>query len=773
MHNKSNSSKEILIGKLIQVHKYFIEGYSHSLKEKYIVDKCFKEFIDKEYRKDITLYVHKMGYTIINKMLFIKICKDKGFSIENKVELWMNLILKYTVEDLLKIYLKKSKKEDKESIINEGLEYIEDTQKLRKMIQNFIEEIDFLFCTKGTLLGDVYEKFMDEETRKELGQFYTPKSIIEYILKNTIDKEDIIQNPFLRILDPACGSGHFLVMAYDLLRKKFENKLDVLKEKYENEEYEIKKKDEVIKIKGKAYWKKENLHYHILKHCIYGADIDPFAIQLTIINLLLKDIDNFTDEINIIHCDSLVRWEENCKERNKVAFWKLKYDYVIGNPPYVGHKQLSMDYKKWLLKEYNDIFKDKSDLSYCFFKRIVEVLKKDGKACIITTRYFMESPTGRELRCYLKNNTRIEEIIDFYGGEIFKGVGVASAIFTFKKEYVSKNNIIVCKLKDDGYSFDKDYNLREVLKETVFERFTVGQEDLKEERWILISKDKFKIYKKIEEYTPLKLKDIAISFQGIITGCDKAFVLEYKEMEKNKIEVELQRKWIKNKNVNSYYITESDLMLIYADLIEDESKYKNSLNYIRNFKSRLENRRECKNGIRKWYQLQWGRKRGLFESPKIVYPYKAGWNKFAIDENQCFCSADIYSFYIKESFNKIFSLEYLVAILNSKIYEFYFKIFAKKMGGGIYDYYPNSVMDLKIVKPSNYKKIESKGKEIIALYKVIKEIEEQSKIAQIIEKVDHLEKEIEELLSEAIGIDAQDMKIIDAYIKKSSKKIKY
>ena len=86
-------------------------------------------------------------------------------------------------------------------------------------------------CIRDSILGDVYEKFMDRETRKAIGQFYTPDFVIEYILNNTVAEADVIENPFVSVLDPACGSGHFLIMAYDILRKKFEESIDKLREK--------------------------------------------------------------------------------------------------------------------------------------------------------------------------------------------------------------------------------------------------------------------------------------------------------------------------------------------------------------------------------------------------------------------------------------------------------------------------------------------------------------------------------------------------------------
>lgn len=767
-----NKCKPISI--LKDIYKYLFEMNIKVFEKKYKLDIDFKDFIDKEYTQDgIIVYSNKTAYTIINKIIIIKICEDKGIISSNKnidyrTKLWTDIIINYPLEDILKLKFNGN-------IFIDSTDKLDLASELANIIKKIINEIDHINLTEGNILGDIYEEFMDENIRKNLGQFYTPDFIVEYILDNTIEKEDIVKNPFVKILDPTCGSGNFLVMAYDILKKKFEDNLNTLSIKYEKEEYIIKKKNKSIKVNGKEYWKKENIHYHILKNCIYGADIDKFGVQLTIVNLLLKDTNNFTDEINIINCDSLVKWENQIDKEINYKFWSNRYDYIIGNPPYVGHKQMNMDYKKWLLKEYKDVFKDKSDLSYCFFKRIVDVLKEDGTASIITTRYFMESPTGKNLRRYLKNNSKIIEVMDFYGYEIFKGVGVASAIFTFENNKFIDNDIKVYKLKNKSI-LNQETNIRNMLSNDIFEGFILNQGHLKDDRWILISDKKYNIYKNIEQNCNLRLNDIVTSFQGIITGCDKAFVLKSEDIVKNSIESDLLKKWIKNKNINKYFVNETDLMIIYSNLINNKEEYKNSLKHISKFKNKLENRRECKNGIRNWYELQWGREANLFQKPKIIYPYKSESNKFAIDNGEYFYSADIYSFFIKNEFSEIFSLEYLVAILNSKIYEFYFKIFAKKMGERIYDYYPNSVMDMKILKDSNYKTIEDKGKKILKLCEDIKKVQNEnilnkddilisfykkkSHITHIKYKIHTLENEINDLLVESFKLTSDDMDLI-------------
>ncbi len=613
---------------------------------------------------------------------------------------------------------------------------------------------------ESSVLGDIYQKNTDKEIRKSIGQYYTPDFIIKYILKKTIGKADIIRNPYVRVIDISCGAGYFLMAAYDVLKEKFLLNLEELRKRYREELYTLEGAGEIYKLNGNDYWKEENIHYHILKHCIYGSDKDRNAVNLTKIGLLGKEPSNVIDELNILECDSLVKWENECAYGDEseekirlIEFWSKKYDYIIGNPPYIGHKQLDMEYKQWLLNEYSSVFKDKSDISFCFFKRIVDILSPDGMSGIITSRYFMESPTGKQLRAYLANNVDILEIVDFYGAEIFKGIGVATAIYFFKTGKSQDNKVIINKLVDDLGQFDNSEDLEKVIKSNLFEGFEVEQANLDSDRWILVSKNSLDIYKKIESKANKRLGDVVVSFQGIITGCDRAFVLTSEEIEKNNIERELLKKWIKNRNVERYQVSDTELSLIYSDLIYSEKSYHNSIKFIRNYRERLEKRRECKTGARKWYQLQWGRDMDLFEQPKIVFPYKASGNRFALDYDNVYCSADVYSLIIKEEYKNKISLEYLVGLLNSSIYEFYFKLFAKKMGRGIYDYYPNSVLDIKIITEDIIDDIEKKVKGIMELLSRT-DIDKES----IDRRIYELEQEIDIIVGDYFGLDEENIK---------------
>lgn len=859
--------KSKLILELQEIHRDLVEVYYKIFKYKFNNIEDFQNHIREEYRKNKIRdknqedwnekFCHRAAYSLLNKILFLRICQDQGFLDkephifggpvnfnQDKKELakyftkWTSLIVGHRLDQLIKLIFYGPGKtafnrglcqDSKYEILNPSLEDLK-SKKLngdlatRDLVIEFEELLQAIMVqlardrfdlarADSNILGDIYESFMSKDIRKAVGQFYTPEFIIEYILNNTIAQADILENPFIRLADIACGSGHFLSLAYDILKEKFTDKLGRLRNKYANESYTIIKGEGVRELGGRQYWTEENLHYHILKNCIYGADIDSFAVQLTTINLLLKDLNNFTWDLNIINCDSLIKWDrdynwrdlegqlqedfesltyissnlfgeeeairirqkrqafnlkyknidgiEVCQTINRQeaeqivrigGFWSKKFDYIVGNPPYLGHKQLDIKYKNWLVNNYGEVFRDKSDLSFCFFSRTRDILKEGGVGGIISSRYFMESPTGQALRSYLKNKTSLIKIVDFYGGEIFKEAGVATGIYIFKKTGNKDNKITVHKLLDDRVPLGKGASMEKLLKGDLFESFTISQDLLREERWLLLADKEYKIYKKIEGSSKYKLKDLAESFQGIITGCDRAFVMTEEEARQNNIEGKLLKKWIKNSNIEKYQITEGNLRLIYADLIDNKEEYPNALNFIERHKDRLKNRRECRRGIRKWYHLQWGRDHKQFDQKKIVFPYKARTNRFALDSNKLYYSADIYALILKDEFKSRLSLEYLLGILNSSIYEFYFKLFAKKMGKGMYDYYPNSIMDLTIPLDRDLiGQIEARVREILKNKDDNRGIEGSNS---------QLEKEIDLILAESFKLGPRDLNII-------------
>lgn len=506
-------------------------------------------------------------------------------------------------------------------------------------------------------IGDHLSEFMEN---KERGAVFTPPILSSYLIKNTVSERDVIYNPFLKILDPSAGSGNIIIPLFIYLKDIYISNLDK------------------INNLNSLNLKEEDIDKHIIDNNLFTYDIDEFSRKILIIDLFFYS--SYINKNNILLKDYLT-----CE-------LTFKFDIILGNPPYVGHKTVTGEYGKILKLKYMNVYKDKGDISYCFFDKGKFDLLRGGKLSFITSRYFMESPSGAHLRKIIKDEFSVRKIVDFYGVRPFKGKGIDPVMIFMKKSLEQEEKIKVLRPygnKKDKFTLGLTNEDKDALK-----IFYIKGNSLNVNGWSLIEDKSKKIIDKIFEKTYITLNNICDSHQGIITGLDKAFVLDSKTLKDKNIEEDLVRTWIKSSYINKFNISYRDNFLICTDSIhENKESYVNTLNHLLPYKEKLMGRRECVKGIRKWYELQWGRKEGNFKGEKIVFPYKASSNRFAIDKGS-FHSADIYSITLKD--NSPFTYDYLVSLLNTLTYEFYFKTFAKKLGEDMYEYYPNNLMKLSL-----------------------------------------------------------------------------
>ncbi|MCB2311666.1 N-6 DNA methylase [Clostridium tagluense] len=554
-------------------------------------------------------------------------------------------------------------------------------------LENYKREIEF---SHQKSFGSAYYEFI--KNNKEKGTVYTPEPISSYMIENTIKAGQIVENPYIKIVDPSCGTGNILICCFKFLRNLYVDNLNIINEK------------------NGLDLNLESLDEHIITHNLYGFDIDDIATKILIIDLY--DLSKGSICNHIFNMDFLLYESEH------------KYDIFIGNPPYVGKKSIDKVYADHLKVRYSEVYSDKGDLSYCFFKKALEDLENGGKLTFITSRYFLESPSGEDLRKVLKELCTIDKIIDFYGIRPFKNIGIDPVIL-FITNYQNEDNEIQIikpisvksKNKNEFYNsiFLKNGNNK-------YNSFILNKNKLNNKGWILIDETQRNIINKIEQKCFTHLSNICNSYQGVITGCDKAFVVSNDTYLNENIEVNLIKPWIKSSYIEKNSVLRRDSYIIYSDLINNPEEYPRAIAHIKKNVEKLLKRRECERGIRKWYELQWGREQNIFESEKIIFPFKASSNRFALDKGSYF-SADVYALILKE--NVPFAYDFLLYLLNSKIYEFYFKTFAKKLGEDAYEYYPNNLMKLCIPVT-----IDFVGKDENYLYDYFGFSEEEKKIIQ-------------------------------------------
>ena len=381
------------------------------------------------------------------------------------------------------------------------------------------EDFNFNLIKDGDKIGEIYERLVDRRSKKNLGMFYTPSSVIRCILNSTVEKVDIVKNPFIKVIDPSCGSGYFLSKVYDILKIKFEDNIKDLRERYSQIEYKLN--DNNV-LKGSEYWQKNNINFHILKHCIFGADIDSMAVQLTKINLLLKNSESTDIETNILECDSLIKWENMSDKNSKQCkFWSQKFDYVVGNPPWVSlsrkHGQfIKEELRDYYIREYNGN-KYSPNLCEYFVKRAMQICTH-SVGYIVPDRIALNLQYS-ELRKYILHNYNIKELVF----EIkFPGIISDSMILILEKG-LAQDNLI--KLNNGCSIMQKQF--------------------LKEENYEFVHKGSI-----ANERIKMKIWDNSIEL-GKISTTFTGFIGDSKKISSNRLE-NSQIKILKGENIKKY-----------------------------------------------------------------------------------------------------------------------------------------------------------------------------------------------------------------------------
>ena len=385
------------------------------------------------------------------------------------------------------------------------------------------------------VLGNIYEQFLGytirvtdkqvkyeekPDVRKAGGVYYTPEYIVDYIVKNTVGKKlaelkekDIKK---LRILDPACGSGSFLIRAYeemlnwyrDLKKKESAEKSD--KQSQDKLFEQGKQQGDVLNIAEKA---------EILKRHIFGVDLDEQAVEVTKLSLVLKMLEgefvpiggqgvlpmlnqNIKCGNSLISGDPLLltryfgndyykikpfNWEEQYKE----VMEEGGFDCVIGNPPY-GY-MIPMNMQEYFSAMYSSQDYQK-DLYLLFLERYQELIKEGMDLGIIVSNTWLQSINLKKIRIHLTNHYKWIKIL-FLSEKVFSAV-VDTHVLVFKKikngikedDEVSietlKDGIVIPFNKLQGVNIPKDGNCINIIsskeKMQVFEKIKLNSKPLSE-----------------------------------------------------------------------------------------------------------------------------------------------------------------------------------------------------------------------------------------------------------------------------------------------------
>ena len=635
--------------------------------------------------------------------------------------------------------------------------------------------------------------------RKKDGIFYTPKYITKYIVENTInywledkrkelgeDKlpiltdedynhkyknkassvklfsenykkridfwkryKEAIKN--IKILDPACGSGAFLITAFEFLLKQTN---------------EIDKK--LLDLTGEQDLFSDTTRY-ILENNIFGVDLNRESVEITKLSLWLKSANKnktLTTLENNIKCgNSLIKDKEI--EKDFVFDWEKEFpevfknggfDIVIGNPPYVRQETIK-EIKPYLEQNYK-VYTGVADL-YCYFYELgYNLLKDNGYLGFITSNKWFRAKYGEKLREFLLSNTEFYNIVDYNGTKVFEGATVDSNILIFKKNRV-KNSIFSLQIAD---TIPIEYE----------------QEKLSKESFIFINQNEDSIKEKIERIgKPLKEWDININ-RGITTGLNDAFIIDKetkdKLLEEDYKNSEIIKPLLRGKDIEKYNINYADFYLINSHNGKagkgaiDIENYPQIKKWLERFEPKLSKRADKGKtpfNLRNCAYLK------EFEKEKIVWQRVTKENTFALAEKDTF---------ILDSMAFLSNIEkekkYLLGILNSKLIYFYLNQYTHKYGNNGF-LLSNQYVETLPIKPynneielenkvdlilENNKKLSS-YKELLGRAKKNKKYDEIIDLEKLVEKtqdeIKKLDYEINQMVYKIYELTVDEIKIIE------------
>ncbi len=658
------------------------------------------------------------------------------------------------------------------------------------------------------VLGGIYEQYLghilrqakkrasvkkEHSKRKEQGIYYTPQFIVDYIVKNTIGKclEDRTYKEIMdiKVLDPACGSGSFLIKAYDELAGYFE------------------RKDQQANLFTK---------FRILTGNIYGVDLDAQAVEIAQLNLLLKTLQSRTKLPNLagklrvgnslisdvdeglqkyFGNDGLLllptittfedklqqesrkeqlasRMQGNDRINDKKPFaYKQQFpevfsrknpgfDVIIGNPPYVRIQTLPKDEVRYFSNHYKSAMSN-YDIYALFVEQGFQLLREGGMLGFILPKKFFTASYGEGLREMLSNCNAVYEIVDFGHEQVFIGATTYTCLLFLRKggnadfKYGTVKNLAAAKASNNLDRHDIDW-------------IETNSKTLSNKPWLLAGDREASLIEKLVSLP--KLEAIASNiFVGLQTSADSVYIMDYvRESDKNLclyskalgqeviLEPALLKPVISGADVKRYNYPAKRQYILFpyrvsdgkASLI-DESELNRltpkTYEYLKSNERPLKNRENGRMKGSDWYGYIYKKNMARQEQVKICVPRLVSRIQAIFDENGEFYldNVDVGGMTLKDDARANYL--YVLSLLNSGLLSWYLTKISTPFRGGFYSCNKQYLTQLPI-KLLDISNPEDKARhdELSALAeKMLKLNKELKKVSENTDKWYELKREIE------------------------------
>ena len=349
---------------------------------------------------------------------------------------------------------------------------------------------------------------------------------MQIIEKTLIPVSNIKDIEEIKIIDPACGAGNFLVAATSVMMNLYHEQRPnwdderIISTILEKNIYGVDVQREPLQIAAINLWIMARsivkevklrslnlLHVNVLKaNSLYRFELEPEYVQLSLFDSINMEIGNkYTSE----DIGNMISNRENVMKRSAQSVFKNKFDVIIMNPPYLGIRKMKPELSRFLKdnypKNYNNLFE-------AFVARALELLSKDGMCGLVGTDTFLTLESHKNIRAQLLKETVINEINKV--GNVFDGPTVNAVIMVFTKKKPQKTTeVLVTDNAGTRHILQKDF-LK--IKDAPF---TFGFDE-----------NFFKMFDKEKPF-----KEVAEIKQGIMTGDNQKFLRKKWQIRKEDI----------------------------------------------------------------------------------------------------------------------------------------------------------------------------------------------------------------------------------------------
>ncbi|OGP87526.1 MAG: restriction endonuclease subunit M [Deltaproteobacteria bacterium RBG_16_48_10] len=791
--------------------------------------------------KNPNLLIRELNFAVqltIDRIIFLRMCEDRGIEPYGQIQTLQNGT--NTFNRLRQIFYRADGKYNS-GLFDFRLDQLTpklsiDDKPLKDIFKTlYYPESPYEFSVLGAdILGHVYEQFLGKvirlteghrakveekpEVRKAGGVYYTPTYIVEYIVKNTVGKLCEGKTPrqisSLHILDPACGSGSFLLGAYQYL-------LDYHRDWYQKNN-PGKHTEEIFQGYGGQWYLTTREKKRILLNSIYGVDIDPQAVEVTKLSLLLKVLEGENQDtlerqmklfkeralpdlgsnikcgnsliapdfyqnkqLNLLDKDEMYRinpfdWEKEFPEITK----RGGFDAVIGNPPYIRIQTM----KEWASREvelykqyYAAASKGNYDIYVVFVERGLNLLNKQGVLGFILPHKFFNAQYGQSLRGLLAKGKYLSKVVHFGDKQIFAGATNYTCLLFLDKTGSKQCHFI--KVDDvTGWRNTGEATEGKIpsprISASVW-NFTVGKSA--------------PLFEKLSKM-PVRLGEVADIFVGLQTSADNVFIMDLIEETPRTLRLKskaLDTEWIFEKgllfplvsgtDVNRYSHLPERQYILFPYRVKDSivevidfkalhAEYPKTTAYLLENKTRLEEREKGRVRGPNWYGYIYLKNMIKQSIKKLCVPrlVEKLYATYDVDGNHFLDNVDVGGITLKQLYEKQ-GLVYLLGLLNSKLLRWYFPFVTAPFRGGwmsanrqFLSQLPIRNIDFSIpIDKARHDQMVRLVDQMLLLHKQLAAAKTPDEKTRIQRQIDTTDQQIDQLVYELYGLTEKEIQIVE------------